>query len=84
MALGLSNLTLKNTIQEQLSLAFPSISTGIFGYPPENAARIALNTVTDELPELSSIHYLRFVLYSTAELYLYEQLFTSESRKKKS
>ena len=31
------------------SLAFPSISTGVYGYPMEDAARVALKTVTDYL-----------------------------------
>jgi O-acetyl-ADP-ribose deacetylase len=33
------------------SIAFPAISTGIFGFPPERAARIALNTVLDALKD---------------------------------
>ena len=35
------------------SLAFPSISTGIYGYPIEDAAQIALKTVTDYLARLN-------------------------------
>jgi len=46
------------------SIAFPAISTGAFGYPMELAARVALKTVLDTLPELSSIKHVRFVLFS--------------------
>ena len=31
------------------SIAFPAISTGIFGYPPEDATRIAVRTVREDL-----------------------------------
>ena len=34
------------------SIAFPAISTGIYGFPPERAARIAVKTVLDELRHL--------------------------------
>ncbi len=50
------------------SIAFPSISTGAFGYPVEAAARIALRTVLEELPGLTSVKLIRFVLFSTEDL----------------
>ena len=46
------------------SVAFPAISTGIFGYPFSEAARIAIHTVLDESEQLSSVQRVRFVLYS--------------------
>lgn len=49
------------------SLAFPSISTGAFGFPLEPAARIALRTVAAELPSQSGIRRVRFVLFSAAD-----------------
>ena len=45
------------------SIAFPSISTGAYGYPVEKAARIALRTVADFLKKASSIKEVVFVLY---------------------
>ena len=56
------------------SVAFPAISTGIFGYPAEEAARIAVTTVLEELSGLSSVKHIRFVLFSNLELDLYEQI----------
>ena len=50
------------------SIAFPAISTGIFGYPVEEAARIALSTVLTEAPHLPSLKLIRFVLFSKADL----------------
>jgi O-acetyl-ADP-ribose deacetylase (regulator of RNase III) len=45
------------------SIAFPAISTGAFGYPMEPAARIALQTIFDELENLSTVNHIRFVLF---------------------
>jgi O-acetyl-ADP-ribose deacetylase (regulator of RNase III) len=49
------------------SIAFPAISTGAFGYPVEPAARVALQTIRDELPGLSSVRHIRLVLFSAAD-----------------
>ncbi len=45
------------------SIAFPSISTGAFGYPLEQAAEIALRTVAETAPALLKVKLVRFVLY---------------------
>lgn len=48
------------------SVAFPSISTGAYGYPVAKAAEIALNTVIDFLKdELTSVQQVIFVLYDS-------------------
>lgn len=46
------------------SVAFPSLSTGAFGYPMDEAATIALETVRDRAGELENLDLVRFVLYS--------------------
>jgi O-acetyl-ADP-ribose deacetylase len=56
------------------SIAFPAISTGAFGYPADEAARLALGTVLDAAPELDSVHRIRFVLYDEAALDLHERV----------
>lgn len=56
------------------SIAFPAISTGIFGYPAEEAAYTALNTIVEAIPKLSSLKHIRFVLFSRSDLHLYEQI----------
>ncbi len=54
------------------SVAFPSISTGVYSYPVEEAAAIALRTVVDFLKtEPSKIELLRFVLFSGADFKTY-------------
>lgn len=49
--------------KDMRSVAFPSISTGAFGYPMEEAARVALGTVVGRAPTLESVRRIRFVLY---------------------
>mgnify|MGYP000435658994 CR=1 FL=1 len=46
------------------SVAFPSISTGAFGFPMDRAARIAVRTVLEQAPRLTSVRLVRFVLFS--------------------
>ncbi len=57
------------------SVAFPSIATGAYGYPIADAARIALTTVRDFLAgdPASGISLVRFVLFSDADLRVYER-----------
>ena len=50
------------------SISFPAISTGIFGYPVEEAAKVAIKTILDMLPELSNVSEVRLVLYSETSL----------------
>jgi O-acetyl-ADP-ribose deacetylase len=45
------------------SIAFPAISTGVYGYPLEDAARIAFRTIIDYLSEHPEIQLVRYVLY---------------------
>jgi O-acetyl-ADP-ribose deacetylase (regulator of RNase III) len=54
------------------SIAFPSISTGAYGYPIAEAAPIALQTVADTIPQHSIITLVRFVLFSAGDLAAYE------------
>ena len=54
------------------TIAFPSISTGAYGYPKASAADIALATVASCAPELN-FDEIRFVLFSDADLQVYQQ-----------
>jgi O-acetyl-ADP-ribose deacetylase len=55
------------------SIAFPSISTGVYGYPIVEASRTALSTVIDYLKEHPEIETVRFVLFSDDDLKVYEE-----------
>jgi O-acetyl-ADP-ribose deacetylase (regulator of RNase III) len=54
-------------------VAFPSLSTGAYGYPVELAAPIALSTVAEYLQSHAGIERVRFVLYSRAAYATYER-----------
>jgi len=53
------------------SVAFPAISTGIFGYPPDQAARIAVETVR---ATSTTVELVRLVAFDTATLRHYHEL----------
>lgn len=55
------------------SIAFPAISTGVFGYPVEEAADIAFSTIADMLPKLKSVKRIWFVLYSAGDFEIHEK-----------
>lgn len=48
------------------SIAFPAISTGIYGFPPERAAPIALNTVRAALADAPAIARIVFCCFNAA------------------
>jgi O-acetyl-ADP-ribose deacetylase (regulator of RNase III) len=53
------------------SLAFPSISTGAYGYPVQEAAAVAIKAALDALPDTTHVHLVRFVLFDTADCKTY-------------
>jgi O-acetyl-ADP-ribose deacetylase (regulator of RNase III) len=64
------------------SLAFPAISTGVYGYPADAAAAVAVCTVVDELSNARSVHEARFVLYSPDMLSVFIQAAKDEQRRR--
>ena len=54
------------------SIAFPSISTGIYGYPIANAATVAVATVRESLAGGSSVTEVTFACFSDADLAVYQ------------
>lgn len=55
------------------SIAFPGISTGIYGYPVDEAARIAVVTVRESLREFTAIGEVIFCCFSPGDLAVYER-----------
>ena len=55
------------------SLAFPSISTGAYGYPISEASVVAVGAVADVLKAGSPLRQVRFVLFSDADLEAYRR-----------
>lgn len=60
---------LKIADEHQLqSIAFPAISTGIFGYPVEEAAKVSFTAIIKKAAELKFLKRIVFVLYSPKDL----------------
>jgi O-acetyl-ADP-ribose deacetylase (regulator of RNase III) len=53
------------------SVAFPSISTGAYGYPIVEAAAIAVKTIVEYLPASTHVKLVRLVLFSAADCQVY-------------
>jgi O-acetyl-ADP-ribose deacetylase (regulator of RNase III) len=56
------------------SVAFPSISTGAYGYPIERAAPVAVGAVREWLADPGSVRQVRFVLFIDSDLAVYRSL----------
>lgn len=60
------------------TIAFPCISTGVYGYPQEAAARVALSTVTNYLiNDIDSVDRVIFCLFLNSDKEIYEKLLPS-------
>jgi len=57
-----------------LSIAFPNISTGVYHFPKEQAARIAIETVSSFLKKNISIERVIFVCFDEENYKIYERL----------
>lgn len=55
------------------TIAFPAISTGIFGYPIERCAKIMINTVKDYLKGKTTIDIVFFVLYTSSDFEIFQK-----------
>ncbi|MBD3641176.1 MAG: macro domain-containing protein [Marinobacter sp.] len=60
------------------SIAFPAISTGVFGYPIEEAAKVAVSTIREVVPDLTSVRLIRLVLFSEGDLAVFRAMLASE------
>jgi O-acetyl-ADP-ribose deacetylase (regulator of RNase III) len=55
-------------------IAFPAISTGAFGYPMEDAAQIAFQTIQEKVVDLEYVKLIRFVLWSEGDIAVHKDV----------
>jgi len=55
-------------------IAFPAISTGAFGYPMNDAARVAFETLKEKVDTLEYVSLIRFVLFSEGDIAVHEDV----------
>jgi len=72
------NLAVENEIK---SIAFPNISTGIYGYPKDKAAEIALKTVADFVGENAGIERIQFICFDRENYDIYLERLGNSERK---
>lgn len=55
------------------TVAFPAISTGAYGYPIEEASKVAVETVRDWVQEHNEVEEVRFILFTEDDAAMYEE-----------
>jgi O-acetyl-ADP-ribose deacetylase len=60
------------------SIAFPNISTGIYGYPKKEAARIAIQTVTDFIINNQYLIDVHFICFDEENYFIYQSIIDSK------
>lgn len=76
---GCYHRSLEIAAQNRLaSIAFPNISTGIYGYPKDKAAAVAIAAVSQFMEQPSSVREVIFVCFDAENLALYQQQIPSQ------
>jgi O-acetyl-ADP-ribose deacetylase len=68
------------TAHDLSSIAFPAISTGVYRYPPEEAAQIAVATASKVIGQPTSLREIVFCCYSDRDYAIYAKLLGAEQR----
>lgn len=68
------------TAQGLASIAFPGISTGVYGYPADQAAKVATETVREFLRATGSELQVTFCCFSAAQLAIYRALLDGDQK----
>jgi O-acetyl-ADP-ribose deacetylase (regulator of RNase III) len=68
------------TEHDLTSIAFPAISTGVYRYPPEDAAQIAVKTAKNFIQRLTSLREIVFCCFSDRDYAIYRKLLAQTER----
>jgi O-acetyl-ADP-ribose deacetylase (regulator of RNase III) len=68
-----NSLQLAESLQIK-SIAFPNISTGIYGFPKKEAAQIAIETIQEETKHLQSVQKIIFCIFDEENFQIYKNL----------
>jgi O-acetyl-ADP-ribose deacetylase (regulator of RNase III) len=60
---------------DDLTVSFPSISTGVYGFPIERASRIAFSAVAEFIRNHDTLKEVRFIVFSPKDFEVYAPLF---------
>ena len=70
--------SLKQAVEQQLStIAFPAISCGVYGYPIEDACKVAVDTTCNFLKDNKTIEKVIFILFSSQDKNVYDNYLSS-------
>lgn len=72
----LNSLIKANEVQAK-TVSFPSISTGVYNYPKQEAAEIAIGTVLSSLPNFEYIEHVYFICYDQENYNIYKSILTN-------
>lgn len=61
------------------NIAFPCISTGVYRFPKEQAAQIAINAVKEIMPQLKQVQEIIFVCFSEQDKAIYDKYLTAKN-----
>lgn len=62
------------------SIAFPAVSCGVYGYPIEDACRVAVDTTCEFLEAHPSLQKVIFILFSAGDLKIYQDYIAMKKR----